>query len=84
MQSEAVASAYRIWRRNWKGKGKEYSAGVLVWQVRIQIESYESMSKLTNLPSSSTTVGPSPRGLLSTTSSGLSLLFTPSSESLDL
>lgn len=35
MQSEAVASAYRVWRRNWKGHGKEYSAGVLVWQVRI-------------------------------------------------
>lgn len=33
LQSEAVASAYRVWRRNWKGLGKEYSAGVLVWQV---------------------------------------------------
>lgn len=46
MQSEAVASAYRIWRRNWKGKGKEYSAGVLVWQVRIQISYYGGMTKL--------------------------------------
>ncbi|KAH9831470.1 glycoside hydrolase superfamily [Rhodofomes roseus] len=33
MQSEAVSFAYRIWRRAWKGKGKEYTAGALVWQL---------------------------------------------------
>ena len=33
MQAETLASAYRLWRRNWKGKGKEYTAGALVWQV---------------------------------------------------
>ncbi|CUA67033.1 beta-mannosidase [Rhizoctonia solani] len=33
MQSEAVASAYRMWRRDWKGKGKQYCAGVIVWQL---------------------------------------------------
>ncbi|KAF8320927.1 glycoside hydrolase [Clavulina sp. PMI_390] len=33
LQSEAVSSAYRVWRRNWKGRGKEYNAGVLVWQL---------------------------------------------------
>ena len=34
MQAETLASAYRLWRRNWAGKGKEYTAGALVWQVR--------------------------------------------------
>ena len=33
MQAETLASAYRLWRRNWKGKGKEYTSGALVWQV---------------------------------------------------
>ncbi|EAU80945.1 beta-mannosidase [Coprinopsis cinerea okayama7 len=32
MQSEAVSYAYRVWRREWRGKGKEYCGGVLVWQ----------------------------------------------------
>lgn len=34
MQAETLASAYRLWRRNWKGRGREYTAGALVWQVR--------------------------------------------------
>ena len=33
MQAETLASAYRLWRRNWKGPGREYTAGALVWQV---------------------------------------------------
>ena len=33
MQAETLAAAYRTWRRNWAGPGKEYTAGVLVWQV---------------------------------------------------
>jgi beta-mannosidase len=33
MQAETLAAAYRLWRRNWKGKGREYTAGALVWQV---------------------------------------------------
>ncbi|CAE6426065.1 unnamed protein product [Rhizoctonia solani] len=33
MQSEGVSAAYRMWRRDWKGKGKEYCAGVIVWQL---------------------------------------------------
>jgi len=33
MQAETLASAYRLWRRNWKGPGKEYTAGALVWQI---------------------------------------------------
>ncbi|GJE84980.1 glycoside hydrolase family 2 protein [Phanerochaete sordida] len=33
MQAETLASAYRLWRRNWKGKGREYTAGALVWQI---------------------------------------------------
>lgn len=35
VQAEALGTAYRLWRRNWRGKGKEYTAGALVWQVRI-------------------------------------------------
>ncbi len=34
MQAETLAAAYRLWRRNWKGRGREYTAGALVWQVR--------------------------------------------------
>ncbi|PPR06573.1 hypothetical protein CVT24_001754 [Panaeolus cyanescens] len=33
MQAETLASAYRLWRRNWKGRGREYTAGALVWQI---------------------------------------------------
>ncbi|EJF55724.1 glycoside hydrolase [Dichomitus squalens LYAD-421 SS1] len=33
MQSEAISLAYRSWRREWRGKGKQYTAGVLVWQM---------------------------------------------------
>lgn len=33
MQSEALSAAYRLWRRNWKGPGREYNAGALVWQI---------------------------------------------------
>ncbi|KAF7798913.1 hypothetical protein EIP86_010141 [Pleurotus ostreatoroseus] len=33
MQAETLGSAYRLWRRNWKGRGREYTAGALVWQL---------------------------------------------------
>lgn len=33
VQAEAVASALRGWRRQWKGAGREYVAGALVWQL---------------------------------------------------
>ncbi|CAN6672643.1 hypothetical protein TRVA0_046S01090 [Trichomonascus vanleenenianus] len=33
MQSECLAYAYRCWRRQWKGPGREYVAGALVWQI---------------------------------------------------
>ncbi|KAJ6603048.1 glycoside hydrolase superfamily [Mycena sp. CBHHK59/15] len=33
MQSEAVSYAYQVWRRKWRGRGKEYTSGVLVWQL---------------------------------------------------
>jgi beta-mannosidase len=33
MQADAIGEAYRGWRRLWQGKGKEYTAGALVWQV---------------------------------------------------
>ncbi|THU77496.1 glycoside hydrolase [Dendrothele bispora CBS 962.96] len=32
MQAESMAYAYSVWRRKWGGPGKEYTAGVLVWQ----------------------------------------------------
>jgi hypothetical protein len=35
MQAETLASAYRLWRREWRGKGKEYTSGALVWQVSV-------------------------------------------------
>ncbi|KAJ7781282.1 glycoside hydrolase family 2 protein [Mycena metata] len=33
MQAETLAAAYRLWRRNWAGRGREYTAGALVWQL---------------------------------------------------
>ncbi|KAH7090112.1 glycoside hydrolase [Auriculariales sp. MPI-PUGE-AT-0066] len=33
MQSDGVSYAYRIWRRDWKEQGRQYNAGVLVWQL---------------------------------------------------
>ncbi|KAL4267421.1 Beta-mannosidase glycosyl hydrolase [Pleurotus pulmonarius] len=33
MQAETLASAYRLWRRNWQGPGREYTSGALVWQI---------------------------------------------------
>ncbi|KAI9764682.1 MAG: Beta-mannosidase B [Geoglossum umbratile] len=33
MQAECLSSAYRLWKRQWKGPGHEYCAGALVWQL---------------------------------------------------
>ncbi|KAI1933301.1 hypothetical protein LOZ12_002386 [Ophidiomyces ophidiicola] len=33
MQADCLATAYRLWRREWKGPGQEYCAGALVWQM---------------------------------------------------
>ncbi|KAI0178580.1 glycoside hydrolase family 2 protein [Hypoxylon sp. FL1284] len=33
MQAECLSSAYRLWRRQWKGPGREYCGGALVWQL---------------------------------------------------
>lgn len=33
MQAECLAAAFRVWRRNWKGPGREYTSGALVWQM---------------------------------------------------
>ncbi|GFP60057.1 beta-mannosidase B [Trichoderma asperellum] len=33
MQGECLSSAYRLWRREWKGPGREYCSGALVWQL---------------------------------------------------
>ncbi|RDB15256.1 Beta-mannosidase B [Hypsizygus marmoreus] len=33
LQSEALSYAYSSWRRQWRGPGKEYTSGVLVWQL---------------------------------------------------
>ena len=37
MQAETLGAAYRLWRREWRGKGKEYTAGALVWQVGLTV-----------------------------------------------
>ena len=33
MQGECLASAYRLWKRQWKGPKREYCSGALVWQI---------------------------------------------------
>jgi len=33
MQAEALSNAYRAWRRNWRGPGRELTSGALVWQI---------------------------------------------------
>jgi len=33
MQNEGIGAAYRMWRRDWKGPGKQYNGGALVWQI---------------------------------------------------
>ncbi|GAO13727.1 uncharacterized protein UV8b_01631 [Ustilaginoidea virens] len=33
VQAECVASAYRLWKREWRGPGREYCGGALVWQM---------------------------------------------------
>jgi beta-mannosidase len=33
MQAECLASAYRLWKREWRGPRKEYCGGALVWQI---------------------------------------------------
>lgn len=33
MQAECVSSAYKLWKRQWKGPGQEYCSGALVWQL---------------------------------------------------
>ncbi|EZF33270.1 hypothetical protein H101_03150 [Trichophyton interdigitale H6] len=33
MQAECVSTAYRLWKRQWQGPGKENCAGALVWQL---------------------------------------------------
>lgn len=33
LQSEAVGTAYQSWKRDWRGSGREYCGGALVWQL---------------------------------------------------
>ncbi|KAK5992572.1 Beta-mannosidase B [Cladobotryum mycophilum] len=33
MQAECLAFAFRLWKRQWKGPGREYCGGALVWQL---------------------------------------------------
>ena len=33
MQAECLSYAYRCWRREWRGDGKRYQGGALVWQL---------------------------------------------------
>ncbi|KAL8805176.1 MAG: hypothetical protein Q9200_005542 [Gallowayella weberi] len=33
MQAECLATAFRLWKRQWKGHGREYCGGALAWQL---------------------------------------------------
>lgn len=33
MQADCLSTAYQLWRREWRGPGKEYCGGALVWQI---------------------------------------------------
>ena len=33
MQAECLSSAYKLWKRQWKGPSQEYCSGALVWQI---------------------------------------------------
>ncbi|KAI4199845.1 MAG: hypothetical protein LQ348_001815 [Seirophora lacunosa] len=33
MQAECLATAFRLWKRDWKGPGREQCGGALVWQL---------------------------------------------------
>lgn len=33
MQAECVSFAYKLWKRQWKGPGREYCSGALIWQL---------------------------------------------------
>ncbi|KDQ11978.1 glycoside hydrolase family 2 protein [Botryobasidium botryosum FD-172 SS1] len=33
LQSEGLGYAYRVWRREWRGPGKQFCGGALVWQL---------------------------------------------------
>ncbi|PTB66015.1 glycoside hydrolase family 2 protein [Trichoderma citrinoviride] len=33
VQAECLSSAFRLWRRQWKGPGREYCSGALLWQL---------------------------------------------------
>ncbi|KAL8889841.1 MAG: hypothetical protein Q9215_002933 [Flavoplaca cf. flavocitrina] len=33
MQAECIATAMRLWKREWKGRFREYCGGALVWQL---------------------------------------------------
>ncbi|KAL8658572.1 MAG: hypothetical protein Q9226_000906 [Calogaya cf. arnoldii] len=33
MQAECLATAFRLWKREWKGRSREYCGGALVWQL---------------------------------------------------
>ena len=33
IQAECLDQAYRMWMRNFKGRGREYTAGAVVWQL---------------------------------------------------
>lgn len=79
MQAETLASAYRLWRRNWAGKGREYTAGALVWQV-CQVTRPFRRPSFTPLHRSMT-AGRRHRGPLSTTSCVRSRRTSPLSAS---
>lgn len=48
LQSEAYSYALHDWKRKFKGSGREYCAGALIWQVRSQTNCKRDSDKLTD------------------------------------
>jgi hypothetical protein len=59
MQSEALAYAYRVWRREWRGEGKEYVCPLI--RTILGIDQHRTEAHLFG---KSTTVGQSHRAQL--------------------
>jgi len=65
IQAECLAFAVRSCRRQWKGPGREYCGGQLIWQVCIHPR-WRSYLRRADIFFRSMTVGPSPVGRSST------------------
>lgn len=71
IQAECLAFAVRSCRRQWKGPGREYCGGQLIWQVCIHPR-WPSYLRRADIFFRSMTVGPSPVGRSSTSTENVS------------